>query len=411
MLLLNNFFEEGSTGKIILDIKNELDRNRIENIVCYGRGKNYFYNDKSIIRICSNLYAKFCKLLCCITGIKFDWCYLSTYRLIRIIKKEKPDIVHLHCINDNIVNIYGLITYLKKNNIKTIITLHAEFLYTANCGYSLACEKWKTGCGLCPRVKQEIHSFFFDRTHKSWKKMQSAFNGFDKNLWLVSVSPWLYQRVEESTILSGKKHSVILNGIDTDKYFHYCKSEVRKKLRLDDNKKIILHVTASFSRPIKGGKYVLEIARQMPDLVFIIIGNDNHDIQFSSNVIDLGIINDQKKLSEYYSAADLLLITSEKETFCMPVAESLCCGTPVVGFKAGAPEEIAINDYSSFVEFGKSDLLKNEIRKWLMVNIDKIEVSKESKKKYSKEKMSKLYIELYENVILSGGSSFDAKSR
>jgi glycosyltransferase involved in cell wall biosynthesis len=35
----------------------------------------------------------------------------------------------------------------------------------------------------------------------------------------------------------------------------------------------------------------------------------------------------------------------------MIVAESLCCGTPVVGFKAGGPESIAIDDYCVFVQF------------------------------------------------------------
>ena len=36
----------------------------------------------------------------------------------------------------------------------------------------------------------------------------------------------------------------------------------------------------------------------------------------------------------------------------MVTAESLCCGTPVVGFKAGAPEQIAIKEFSEFVEYG-----------------------------------------------------------
>ncbi len=34
----------------------------------------------------------------------------------------------------------------------------------------------------------------------------------------------------------------------------------------------------------------------------------------------------------------------------MVTAESLCCGTPVVGFTAGGPESIAIDAFSNFVE-------------------------------------------------------------
>jgi len=39
----------------------------------------------------------------------------------------------------------------------------------------------------------------------------------------------------------------------------------------------------------------------------------------------------------------------------MPVAESLCCGTPVVGFKAGGPESIAPSQFAHFADQGNLD--------------------------------------------------------
>lgn len=59
------------------------------------------------------------------------------------------------------------------------------------------------------------------------------------------------------------------------------------------------------------------------------------------------------------------LLTSERETFSMVTAESLCCGTPVVGFKAGAPEQIALKEYSEFVDYGNLDKLEKAVRRWL----------------------------------------------
>lgn len=100
----------------------------------------------------------------------YGGCLISTDKLFRIIKKEKPDIVHLHCLNGYFINIYRLITFLKNNNYKTVLTLHAEFMYTANCGHALECDKWKTGCGKCPRLRSETKSWFIDGTAKSWKK-------------------------------------------------------------------------------------------------------------------------------------------------------------------------------------------------------------------------------------------------
>lgn len=75
----------------------------------------------------------------------------------------------------------------------------------------------------------------------------------------------------------------------------------------------------------------------------------------------LGKITDQELLAKYYSMADVTLLTSKKETFSMVTAESLCCGTPVVGFKAGAPEQIAIKEFSEFVEYGDLNSLYNKM--------------------------------------------------
>ena len=56
----------------------------------------------------------------------------------------------------------------------------------------------------------------------------------------------------------------------------------------------------------------------------------------------------------------------------MIVAESLCCGTPVVGFKAGAPEQITIKEYSEFSEFGNIEILKENPKLRNMVVVNKV---------------------------------------
>lgn len=183
-------------------------------MVCYGRGKKV--NEPNVYKTCGELYSKLNNLLSRFTGIMYGGCFFSTNRLISIIKKEKPDIVHLQCINGYFVNIYRLVNWLKKNNIKTVLTLHAEFMFTANCGHSFDCEGWKTNCGKCPKFKEETKSLLFDGTARSFKKMQKAFAGFKKeNLIIVSVSPWLMERAKQSPILAGKQHTVVMNGLDT----------------------------------------------------------------------------------------------------------------------------------------------------------------------------------------------------
>lgn len=392
VLQINNHYKHGSTGKIVWDLHKDLMEHGIESFVCYGRGADC--QDENVYRICSNFYARVNKFFSSILGLAYGGCRLSTRKLKKIIQEVKPDIVHLQCINGNIVNIYKLIEYLKENKIKTVLTLHAEFMYTANCGYSLSCDNWKTGCGDCPQLKVATNSYLFDRTNTSWMLMKESFEGFDDDLVIASVSPWLLNRALLSPFLGDKQHRVVLNGIDTNNIFYYRNNTLRERHKVED-KNVILHVTASFSNPIKGGEYLIELAKRMPEVIFIVIGNDDSSLNLPKNIIDLGRMEDQKLLAQYYSMADLFVLTSEKETFCMPVAESLCCGTPIVGFKAGAPEQIALKQYSQFVEFGNVDLLMKSVNQELSKIHDKEKISTDAINVYSKDRMTSNYLDIY----------------
>ena len=401
IIQVNCVYKTGSTGNIVYDIHKYLCDTGCDSLVAYGRGENT--KDQGVYRVCGNLYAKMNNLFSRVSGLMYGGCFLSTRRLIKFIENEVPDVVHIHCINGYFVNIYKLISWLKTSKIKTVITLHAEFMHTANCSHALDCDRWKTGCGNCSNYRQITKSWFFDRTHKSWQLMRDAFDCFD-NLAVVSVSPWLRGRAEESPILKNANHAVILNGLDTDVFKPCDTAHLRDKYSLE-GKKVVFHATPSFKddpQHIKGGFYVLRIAEKMlhkyPDVRFVVAGEYEQGIKIPENVILLGKVANRTLMAELYSLADVTLLTSQKETFSMVVAESLCCGTPVVGFKAGAPEQIAIEKYSSFVEYadteGLYDKLVNNLEK--EKNAYVTELRNLAQERYSKGAMVRKYAEIYD---------------
>ena len=79
----------------------------------------------------------------------------------------------------------------------------------------------------------------------------------------------------------------------------------------------------------------------------------------------------------------------------MILAESMACGTPVAGFYAGGPESITIAEYSSFVEYGNFEALKNATIELLNKDLDKEEISTKAKEKYNKKIMAKKFIDQY----------------
>lgn len=399
VLQVNVVYRKGSTGKIVYDIHELLARESIHSVVCYGRGAGTI--EGNVHKTCSENYAKINKAYSMISGLMYGGCGISTKNLIRIIEKEQPNVVHLHCLNGYFVNIYKLISYLKEKQISTVLTLHAEFMHTGNCVHALECEKWKIGCGDCPRLKTETGSLFFDRTHESWQKMKSAFDGFGDKLVIVSVSPWLMQRAKESPILSAFRHEVVLNGLDTNVFHKMNNPKLKKELGIVEEK-IVFHAAPRFDDSpdnIKGGRYVIEIAKRCSDIRFLVAGDYPQGLVVPDNLTLLGRIADQEKLAELYSLADATLLTSEKETFSMVVAESLCCGTPVVGFNAGAPEQITIPQYSDFSEYGNIDVLIKNLQKRIEDSSSKDEISECGQKKYSKFDMARNYLRIYEEMI------------
>ena len=399
ILQVNCVYNTGSTGKITYDIHHSLRKQGIESVVYYGRGTKC--NEENVHKICGELYGKFQNLKSRVTGLMYGGCVMSTHRLIRYIRKENPDVVHLQCINGYFVNIYRLVQWLKENKMKTVLTLHAEFMYTANCGYAIECEKWQKKCGKCPDVKRATKSILFDNTHKSFRKMEKAFAGFEGSLEVVAVSPWVEERATKSPILEKANCQVILNGINTEIFCYKDADNLREEHKIG-KKKCVFHVTATFSDQsghIKGGEYIIALAQRLKNVIFLVAGEYQISKEIPHNIIFLGKIQDQKKMAEYYSMADLTVITSKKETFSMPCAESMCCGTPVVGFFAGGPERIALSEYSDFVEYGNIDALEKCAKEWLFEqNIKSKKISEHAKILFGRDEMTNQYIELYRRL-------------
>ena len=399
VLQVNVVYRKGSTGKITADIHEELLRQGVESVVCYGRGTTI--DEPHVYKTCGELESKAYHALTCVTGVMYGGLSAATKRLTNIIGKEQPDIVHLQCINGYFVNLYKLITWLKERRIKTVLTLHAEFMYTANCGIALDCNRWLTGCGSCPRLREEIGSLFRDGTADSWQRMKRAFDGFEKDCIVTSVSPWLMERAKQSPILEKLRHAVVLNGVNPKIFHPYDTSELRKQYGMA-NENVVFHATPYFSADpdhFKGGIHVLRMAERMKDVNFFVAGSHDTNIRVPENVVLLGCVTDQKLLAQHYSMADVTLLTSKKETFSMIVAESLCCGTPIVGFRAGGPEAITLPEYSAFVEQGDLDALERAAQGYLAERKDDAVIAGAAREAYSAEVMCQRYMEVYRELL------------
>lgn len=404
ILQVNCHYNYGSTGKIMYDIDNYLTKNNISSIQCYSRGKSV--NEKNVYRIANEFLCKLGKLINLFEGNPFAWGTYATNNLISIIQTEKPDIVHLHCINAYSLDIYSLLDYLKKSNQKTIVTLHAEFMHTGGCAYAYECNQWcdEKGCIDCKDTLR--NKAVVRHTYENWKKMYRSFQGFQKDrLLLVSVSPWLEERAKRSTILKTYNHKTVLNGIDINSFSRkqiLNEELIREKYQIGKGK-FLLHVTSDYDAPVKGGKYINSLSQMISndDLKIVVVGPAKNK-ENTNNLQFIGVVTDKTELAVLYASAEVTILTSEKETFSMICAESLCCGTPIVGFEAGAPETIAIKDYSKFVEFGNLERLYKEVLTMVSLSANSCfrdAIADMAYKKYASQIMAQNYLDLYKELI------------
>jgi glycosyltransferase involved in cell wall biosynthesis len=142
---------------------------------------------------------------------------------------------------------------------------------------------------------------------------------------------------------------LIPNGIDTQRFRPdpVARSRIRASIGIADDKPLILHVARV--DPMKGHNSLIEVAKALPDVAFVLAGLGTERVEAPSNVTAIGVQNDMPSL---YAAADLLLSTSTfGEGFQNVVAEAMACCVPVVATDVGDAQRI-IGDTGAIVRPG-----------------------------------------------------------
>lgn len=400
---INNVYGVGSTGKIVQSFHDYLLKHGVDSYVLYARGKNV--NAHHVIQIMPEFVVKLQSVINKIDGYLYGGCYINTLVIIRAINHIKPDIVHIQCANASTVNIYKILKFLRERHIPTVITFHAEMFYTGGCSHAFECEKWKEQCDSCTQKSNNNVGWFFDRTFYHWKTLKDIYRSFPE-LNFTCVSDWVKMRALQSSMIpNNNKINVIYNGVNTNIFHPRSRKEtiaIQTKYNIEND--YILYLTPNFADPNKGGNYLIQIANSIKEdqtnITIVVVGYSIvAGYELPENVVGIPFTNGQEELAALYTSAKMTIILSKRETFSMVTAESLCCGTPVVGFKAGGPESIALPQASSFVDYGNTKSLLSKIYNILSSTVDRESISFQGINKYSAEKNSQEYINLYEKML------------
>ncbi len=334
----------GSTGRIAEQIGLVAMKNGFESYITFAR--DYNTSQSVVIKIGNAFNIFFHVLRTRLFGDHLNGSKLATLRLIKKIKKIKPDIIHLHQLHGYYLHIPILFNFLKSLKTPVVWTIHDNWAFT------------EIPFGSYPK------SLFFDKSKQNFLRKKKVFTNMT-NIRLVGVSKWIRDLAKKS-FLNNYDISIIPNGIDISFFYpRNNKSHILKKYNLNPKKKYLIASGTTWNLN-KGILDYKKLSKLLPkNIILILVGIKDHKIFASeTNIKCISRTESQKELAELYSISEILLCLSYKESFGLTPIEAMSCGTPAIVYDNTALTELVTKKTGELIETGNLKLVLSAIKKY-----------------------------------------------
>jgi glycosyltransferase involved in cell wall biosynthesis len=275
-------------------------------------------------------------------GLKND--AIAFYKLYKLIKGEKPDIVHTH---------------------------------TAKAGTIGRLAAWLAGV---PIIVHTFHGHvlkgYFGRL-KSWTFIQIERILARMSTRLITLSNGLKKELIELGVGNEKKFAVIPLGLELKPFLENENNRGTFKKELGLSEKNLLVGIVGRLVPIKGHRYFLDMANRLleefrgqslesenkslksgvksTEIKFVIVGDGELRQELEENAKSLGIEEDviftgfRHDLKEVYADMDVLVLTSLNEGTPVSIIEAMASGKPVVANDVGGVSSLIKDNETGFL--------------------------------------------------------------
>jgi len=217
---------------------------------------------------------------------------------------------------------------------------------------------------------------------------------------IIAVSEFAKREVIENVSIDPEKVSTIYLGVDHSTFKPMDKEYCKIYFGLHPNEKHILVVASELRlKRLDITKAVFDRIRDLRKDVKLLKCGYARGKFVGEGIINLGFIP-HKKMPLLYNASDVLLHTSEYESFGMPLLEAMACGIPVVASNKGSIPEI-LGDCGELVDLDAEDCVEQFAEKVLdcIDKGDRNEKGIKRAKKFSWERVAKETMKVYEELL------------
>ncbi|HEY3026553.1 MAG TPA: N-acetyl-alpha-D-glucosaminyl L-malate synthase BshA [Pyrinomonadaceae bacterium] len=206
--------------------------------------------------------------------------------------------------------------------------------------------------------------------------------------------------------------TVIPNFICASDYQRHAVPELRAQLS-PDGVPLLVHV--SNFRPVKRPVDCVEIlARVLPQteawLVMVGDGSERQNAEHRARCLGISdrcvFVGKQPNIVDYLSAADVLLLPSEQESFGLAALEAMACEVPVVASRVGGLPEVVDDGETGFLSpVGDIEKMATDATSLLKNGTARRAMGRRAREsaisRYSTDLVIPQYIEFYERVLAS----------
>lgn len=399
VLQINAVYGYTSTGVITKDIQQCCLDNDIDAYVAFSKGHG-IPNDHTY-EIGNILDCKVHALLSRIAGKQAYFSHCTTKKLLKYIDSLHPDIVHLHNLHNNYINLNMILNYLAKKDVKTIITFHDCWYFTGGCFHytSVDCKRWQIGCGNCPKQKIDTPALLWDASKSILKNRIKNLSAI-KNITIVGASEWVASECKKS-MLGIKNVTFIHNGFDLS-IFKPSPSDFKQKLGIE-GKFVILGPASKWLLPINKPTLDFFISHMDDNSILLLFGGNGIESISSFNVKMYGFTHNRKELAQLYSMADVMVNVSREDTLSSLNLECQACGTPVVTYDATGNKETVDGQCGFAVETGDFESLFEMVLRIKHADKESLKTACVDRITHNFEKQNNYlkYIKLYKSIAQS----------
>lgn len=391
-----------STGKIMECIQREAIRQGYETFSFVGRRKPF--KDIPCEKI-GNLVSFWIHVAITTVWDKHGFgSYFHTRRMIRRIREENPDIIHLHNLHGYYLNLPLFFQFLNEEyQGKVFWTFHDCWPFTGHCPHFsyVGCERWKSECYHCPRKKEYPVSLLIDGSKRNYHIKKKLFQGIPE-LTIIVPSAWMESWTKES-FFKGRPIYVVSNGIDLTTFKYQQDENVYRNYHIPAEKKVLLGV-ANIWDERKGLQDFIELAKVINKNVYqiVLIGLSHSQIRnLPNNIIGIMRTENKQQLAALYSRAEIFINPSREESFSLVTVEAMACGTPVIVLNTSAVKELVVPESGIVLENNQVDSYLKAIARVETQHFER-ETVRLCAEKYDQNIMAKKVVSLYEKGGLNG---------